>query len=192
MAMSIVEAVLVAILAAQFGAPPKDVPSGTAPPIPDILFVPTPHDVATRMLTLARVTKDDVIYDLGCGDGRIVVAAARRYGCRAVGCEIVPNLVRRAREAVAAAHVERLVRIDERDMFTVDLRPATVVVLYLSPQYNARLLPQLESLRPGSRIVSHQFEIPGLRPQRVIEVKSADDGRRHTLYLWTTPLPKPR
>ena len=161
-----------------------------AAPIPDILFIPTPHDVVDRMLELARVTRGDLVYDLGCGDGRIVVAAARKYGCRAVGFDIDPRRVAESRENVRQNGVQGLVRIEERDLFGADLRQATVVVLYLSPKANIRLLPQLEKLAPGSRIVSHEFDIRGIKPDSVIELDSKEDHHKHTLFLWTTPLKK--
>jgi len=155
-------------------------------------FIPTPHDVVRKMLELAAVGKDDVVYDLGCGDGRIVVAAAKRYGCRAVGVDIDPRRVEESRRNVAAARVDRLVTIERRDMFDVDLRPASVVTLYLGPKLNEELFPQLERLSPGSRIVSHAFEIRGVKPDKIIEVESKQDGRKHALLLWTTPLKRRR
>ncbi len=117
-----------------------------------------------------------------------MVAAAKRYGCRAVGYDIDPRRVEQSRVNAKRAGVENLVKIERRDLFEVDLRRASVVVLYLSPKSNARLLPQLERLAPGSRIVSHQFDIRGIRPDKVIEVYSKEDRHRHTLFLWKTPL----
>jgi SAM-dependent methyltransferase len=158
--------------------------------IPDALYIPTPHDVVAKMLELAGVRKEDVVYDLGCGDGRIVVAAAKTYGCRAVGFDIDPLRVKDARENVKKNRLDALVRIEHKDVFEVDLRPATVVTLYLTPRYNARLLPQLERLRPGSRIVSHESGMRGIKPESVIQVVSPESGRKHTLYLWTAPFIK--
>ncbi len=158
--------------------------------LPAVVFIPTPHDVAARMLELAAVGKDDVVYDLGCGDGRIVVAAAKQYGCRARGVDIDPRRVEESRANVHRGGVEALVTIEKQDLFAVDLRPASVVVLYLSPKYNGQLLPQLEKLRPGSRIVSHQFAIPGIEPEKAIRMRSKEDPHEHTLYLWTAPLKK--
>jgi SAM-dependent methyltransferase len=152
--------------------------------IPAIVFIPTPQDIVEKMLELAAVQNNDVVYDLGCGDGRIVVAAAKRCGCRAVGCDIDPLRVRDARENVARNGLGHLVTIEQKDLFQVDLTPATVVTLYLSTAYNARLLPQLDKLKPGSRIVCHQFGIPGRKPRQVVEVKSAQDRRVHILYLY--------
>lgn len=136
------------------------------------------------MLDLAAVRQNDVVYDLGCGDGRIVVTAAKRFGCHAVGCDIDPLRVRDARDKVAQSGVGNLVRIDQQDLFQVDLSAATVVTLYLSTAYNARLLPQLDKLRPGARIVCHQFVLPGRKPRQVVDVKSSQDGRLHTLCLY--------
>jgi SAM-dependent methyltransferase len=155
---------------------------------PDVDFIPTPHDVAARMLEMAAVKKDDVLFDLGCGDGRILISAAQRYGCRAVGVDIDPKRVKQSRENVKKARLEKLVRVEEKDLFKTDLREADVVTLYLSTKLNARLLPQLKTLKPGARVVSHQFGIPGVKPDKVMEFKSRYDGRIHTLYLWTAPL----
>jgi outer membrane protein assembly factor BamB len=156
----------------------------------DAIFVPTPQDVVEKMLELAKVKRTDVVYDLGSGDGRIVVAAARKYGCKAVGYEIDPELVKLARQQVAQEGVGRLVTIERKDLFTVDLGGADVIALYLLPRLNARLLPQLEKLKAGSRIVSHAFPIPGVRPDQELTVRSMEDGVKHTIYLWTTPLKK--
>jgi len=155
--------------------------------VPDVIYLPTPGDVVDEMLAMADVRRTDVVYDLGCGDGRILVAAAQR-GCRAVGVDIDPLRVKQARDNVAKNRLEGPVRIEWQDLFQTDLRPATVVTLYLSSQYNERLIPQLELLKPGSRIVSHQFEIKGATPDKVTRFLSKEDGHRHTLFLWTTPL----
>jgi SAM-dependent methyltransferase len=155
---------------------------------PDILYVPTPEAVVARMLELAHVGPDDVVYDLGCGDGRIVVEAARRYGAHAVGFDIDPVLVAEARRNVAAAGVQQLVRIEQRDIFELDLSPASVVALYLLPELNVRLLPQLERLRPGSRIVSHDFDIAGVVPKQELMLQPEPVGPRHGVYLFETPL----
>jgi SAM-dependent methyltransferase len=156
--------------------------------LPEIVFIPTTYDIVSEMLKLAEVSKEDTVYDLGCGDGRIVVAAADKVRCRGIGYDIDPHRVREARRNAIAHQVEHLVRIEERDLFTVDLREATVVMLYLGTQPNARLLPQLERLPAGARIVSHQFPLPGQRPDKVVHQRSREDGHRHTLFLWTAPL----
>jgi SAM-dependent methyltransferase len=131
-----------------------------------------------------------MVYDLGCGDGRILVEAAKKYGCRGAGYDIDPRRVEESKENVKRGHVENLVKIEKQDVFGVDLRQASVVLLYLSPKANVRLFPQLEKLPPGSRIVSHQFEIRGIKPDNVIEVESKEDRHKHTLFLWKTPLEK--
>lgn len=155
---------------------------------PDVLYVPTPPSVVTRMLELARVGRDDLVYDLGCGDGRIVIEAARRYGARAVGFEIDPTLVAEARRNVAAAGLQQRVRIEQRDIFELDLTPANVVTLYLLPELNVRLLPQLARLQPGSRIVSHDFDIAGVMPQQALTLRPDPAGPDHSVYLFETPL----
>jgi tRNA G37 N-methylase Trm5 len=157
---------------------------------PDVVYVPTPHDVVDRMLKTAKVTKNDVVYDLGCGDGRIVIAAAKKYGCKGVGFEIDPERAQEARENVQKNKVGDLVEIKEQDVFTVDLRPASVITLYLLPTLNVKLIPQLEKLNPGSRIVSHDFDMEGVEPEKTIHMKSQEDDVSHTIYLWTTPLIK--
>ncbi|UCG48246.1 MAG: DNA/RNA non-specific endonuclease [Phycisphaerales bacterium] len=155
---------------------------------PDVIFVPTPPEVVDRMLELAKVTKDDLVYDLGCGDGRIVVAAAKKYGCRAVGYDIDPKRVRESQENVAKNNVGRLVRIEQKDIFTLDLSRADVITLYLLPKLNVRLIPQLEKLKPGSRIVSHDFNMKGVRPDEVVRLTTGH--AQHNIFLWTAPLKK--
>ena len=166
------------------GVPNKDKPK----PKLDVPFVPTPHDVVEKMLELAAVTKDDLVYDLGCGDGRIVVAAAKKYGCRAVGFDIDPRRIKESRENVAENQVGPLVKIEERNIFQVDLTPANVVTMYLLPDVNKKLIPQLRKLKPGSRIVSHSFSLEGIEPDKVVRLESKEDKWKHTIYLWTTPL----
>jgi cyclopropane fatty-acyl-phospholipid synthase-like methyltransferase len=157
---------------------------------PDILFVPTPQEVVDKMLEMAQVKKDDLLYDLGCGDGRIVVSAAKKFGCKAVGYDIDPNRVRESQINVDANNLGNLVRIEQADVFKLDLSDANVVTLYLLPSLNKKLIPQLEKLKPGSRIVSHDFDMEGARPDKVVKVYSEVDKRQHTVYLWTTPLNK--
>jgi len=154
---------------------------------PDVHFVPTPQEVVDRMIELAQVTKDDVVYDLGCGDGRIVVTAAKKHGCRAIGFDIDPKRVKESRENVTKNGVENLVTIENADIFELDLTPASVVTLYLLPQLNVRLIPQLKELKPGSRIVSHDFDMRGVEPDAV-ENLTCENGISHTIYFWTTPL----
>jgi precorrin-6B methylase 2 len=157
---------------------------------PDAIFVPTPEDVVEKMLELANVRKGDVVYDLGCGDGRIVIAAAKRYGCQAVGYDIDEECVQLSLENVKKNQVEKLVRIEHEDIFQVDLSKVDVVMLYLLPSLNVKLIPQLEKLKPGSRIVSHAFDMKGIQPDQVIPFASVEDGVERNLYVWTTPLKK--
>lgn len=154
----------------------------------DICFVPTPQPVVDRMLKLARIKRGELVYDLGCGDGRIVITAARKYGARAVGFDLDPERVRESRQNVAKAKVQRRVKIREANIFKVDLRRANVVTLYLLSSINKRLLPKLKKLKPGSRIISHDFSINGIKPQKVVQVKV--DGHDRTVYVWETPLEK--
>jgi outer membrane protein assembly factor BamB/precorrin-6B methylase 2 len=157
----------------------------------DAVFVPTPQDVVEKMLELAEVTKDDVVCDLGCGDGRIIVTAAKKYGSRGVGVDLDPDCVRLSRDAARREGVADRVEVAQKDIFTVDLSKTTVVTLYLGRDVNRRLLPQLRQLPKGARVVSHIFDIEGCKPDKVVEFMSAEDGAKHTLYLWTTPLPEP-
>lgn len=158
---------------------------------PDVVYVPTPQLVVDKMLDLVRLKKTDLLYDLGCGDGRIVITAAKKYGVRAVGFDIDPERVDEARENVRRAGVEKLVTIEERDIFTLDLSPANVVALYLLPELNVKLIPQLDKLRPGSRIISHDFDMKGVKPDRYLRFTPREaDAREHELFLFTTPLKK--
>jgi ribosomal protein L11 methylase PrmA len=140
------------------------------------------------MLELAQVKKDDLLYDLGCGDGRIVVTAAKRYGCKAVGYDIDPERVKESLENVQKNNVGNLVKIEQKDIFTLDLSEANVITLYLLPSLNVKLFPQLEKLKPGSRIVSHDFRMRGVIPDKVIELHSNYDDEEHKIFLWATPL----
>lgn len=152
-------------------------------------FIRTPDEVVDAMLALAEPQPDELLYDLGCGDGRIVIAAAHTYGCRAVGYDIDPQRVAEARENVRLAGLEECVTIVEQDVFALDLGPADVVTLYLLPRLNARLLPQLRQMRAGARIVSHDFDLPDIVPRRTVEIIEQPRGVEHTVYLWTAPLP---
>jgi len=157
---------------------------------PDVHFVGTPDEVVDMMLLLAKVQKDDVVYDLGCGDGRIVVAAAKKYGCKAFGYDIDPKRVKESIENVKKNQVENLVTIEEKDIFTLDLTGANVITLYLLPRLNVKLIPQLEKLKPGCRIVSHDFDMEGVKPDAVVTMSPRNGAGEHTVYLWTTPLRK--
>jgi hypothetical protein len=151
---------------------------------PDVIFVPTPPAVVDKMLELAQVKKSDLVYDLGCGDGRIVISAAEKFGCRGVGYDIDPQRIKESRANVAQSKAGDLVRIEQKDIFTLDLSDANVITLYLLPRLNVQLIPQLEKLRPGSRIVSHDFDMKGVKPDQVVTLEG------HQIYLWTTPLKK--
>lgn len=162
---------------------------------PDVVYVPTPQRVVDVMLELADIHPGDVVYDLGCGDGRIVVTAAQRYGVRAEGFDIAPLRIQESVENVRSNRVENLVSIRQEDIFSLDLSEATVVTLYLLPSLNVRLMPQLQKLRPGSRIVSHAFDMSGARPVHVEHMTFGDDDDpefnygpvTHTIYKWVVP-----
>jgi len=149
---------------------------------PDIHFVPTPDEVVEAMLRLAEVDANDVVYDLGSGDGRIPITAARRFGARGVGIDLDPELVAQATRSAQEAGVADRVRFVEGDIFESDISPATVVTLYLLTSINERLRPKLQKeLRPGTRIVSHQFRMGDWDPEREIVI----DFR--PLFLWRVP-----
>ena len=147
-----------------------------------IYFSPTPLWVAEAMLKLARVAPGDVVYDLGSGDGRIVLLAAEKYGARGVGLELVPSLIEVSRKAARERHVEDKVTFIEGDFFKTDISEATVVTLYLSPSVNRLLEPTLRALRPGTRIVSHNYAIGNWTPDDVVRGEDGTD-----IYLWTVP-----
>jgi outer membrane protein assembly factor BamB len=155
---------------------------------PDAVFVPTPQDVVERMLELAGIKKQEVVYDLGSGDGRIVIAAAKTYGVQAVGVELDPELIKLSQQRVQESKLTDLVTLRHEDMFQVDLSQADIVAVFLYPRLLERLRPQFAKMKPGSRIVSHQFLMPDVEPDQVITLESTETGERHTLYLWTTPL----
>jgi protein-L-isoaspartate O-methyltransferase len=173
---------------------PAAKPTGRAPPRestlrqPDAVFVATPPDVVDRMLELARVTAEDIVYDLGSGDGRIVLAAAKEYKARGVGIELDTELVEKSRALVAREGLADRVTIRHADLFQQDLSKATVVTLYLLPHLNAKLLPQLDRLPKGARVVAHGSGIPGVAPREVVHFRSRADSLEHTLYLWVAPL----
>jgi SAM-dependent methyltransferase len=155
-------------------------------PGPDAPFIPTPEEVSLQMLQVAGVVPDDIVFDLGSGDGRVVIAAARDFGARGVGVEIDPQLVSLSRDAALAAGVASRVAFLWQDLFKVDLTAATVVTLYLSEDVNLRLRPKLvRELPPGTRVVSHDFDMGDWEPDRVQPVRSR--SREHRLYLWLVP-----
>jgi SAM-dependent methyltransferase len=152
---------------------------------PDVIFVPTPHEVVDDMLRLANVGKGDVLYDLGSGDGRIAIAAAKKFGIKAVGIDIDPQRISEANENARKAGVSHLVEFRQEDLFKADFREATVVTLYLLPDLNVKLRPRLwEELKPGTRIVSHQFDMGSWKPEKRLE----SNGR--LVYFWTIPAKK--
>jgi len=150
---------------------------------PDVIFVPTPQEVVDAMLKLAEVSADDVIYDLGSGDGRTPITAARTYGARGVGIDIDPQRIKEAMANLKTAGVADKVQFLNQDLFTSDISEATVVTLYLLPSLNLKLLPKLNAeLRPGTRVVSHAFDMGDIEPDQTQNV----NGR--TIYLWTVPI----
>jgi predicted O-methyltransferase YrrM len=152
---------------------------------PDVIFVPTPQEVVDAMLKLAKVGPNDVVYDLGSGDGRIPITAAKTYGARGVGIDIDPQRIREATENLKQAGVGDKVKFLNQDLFTTPIGEATVVTMYLLPTLNVKVLPKLNAeLKPGTRVVSHAFDIEGYPPQQTINV----NGR--TVYMWTVPIKK--
>jgi precorrin-6B methylase 2 len=149
---------------------------------PDVIFVPTPQEVVDAMLKLAKVTKNDVVYDLGSGDGRIPITAAKTYGARGVGIDIDPQRIREATENLKTAGVGDRVKFLNQDLFTTDISEATVVTLYLLPSLNLKVLPILNKLKPGTRVVSHAFDMGDIKPLETLNV----NGR--TVYFWTVPI----
>ncbi|MEG3905709.1 methyltransferase domain-containing protein [Microcoleus sp. B4-C5] len=148
---------------------------------PDVVYVPTPVPVVNEMLRLANVQSNDVVYDLGSGDGRIVIAAAQKVGARGIGIDISPERIREANENAKKAGVTDRVQFRQEDLFQTDFSEATVVTLYLLPELNVKLRPKLLSLKPGTRIVSHEFDMGDWKPEQVVKV----DGR--TVYYWVVP-----
>jgi SAM-dependent methyltransferase len=169
-----------AVLALAFAA--AGATAQTATPALDVPYVPTPEPVVSAMLKLAQVKRGDVLYDLGSGDGRIVIAAAKRYGVRGTGVDIDPRRIAEANANARKAGVAKLVRFLNEDLFAIDFSEATVVTLYLLPRINLQLRPKLlAELRPGTRIVSHGFDMGDWQPDRVVVMGTS------TLYLWTVP-----
>jgi SAM-dependent methyltransferase len=156
---------------------------------PDVVFVPTPHDVVAKMLEVAKVERGDVVFDLGCGDGRIVATAAKKFGCKGTGFDINPVRIKESLVTVDKFNVNHLVSIEKKNIFNVDLSEASVITLYLLPELNARLIPQLEKMKPGSRIVSHEYDMQKkAKPDKEIRMTSREDNTEHIIYLWTIPL----
>jgi trans-aconitate methyltransferase len=150
---------------------------------PDIAYIPTPEDAVEAMLTLASVGPDDVLYDLGCGDGRLLIRAAQRWGTRGVGIDIDPDRIAQAQAQVNAAGLADLITLQQGNLYESDLRSATVVALYLLPHLNLRLRPRLwTQLQPGTRVVSHQFDMGDWEPQEILRLVPSEEDS--TLYLW--------
>ncbi|RPJ84939.1 MAG: methyltransferase domain-containing protein [Acidobacteria bacterium] len=184
----VIPALLAVVLIA--GLPSTDVVGAQSQTIPEPAslapYVPTPDDVVDRLLQLASVTKDDVVYDLGCGDGRIVVTAAKKYGARGVGVDIDPQRIAESNANAKQAGVEKLVSFKLEDAMKVDVSQATVVTLYLLSASNLKLRPILtRQLKPGARIVSHAFSMGDWEPLKVDQFQDSR-GISRTLYLWQT------
>jgi len=172
---------LISLAGAQSSQPKRDA---------DVPYVPTTRAAVNAMLKLADVKKSDIVYDLGCGDGRIVIAAAKEYGAHGVGIDIDPKLVREAGENARKAGVENLVRFEENDIFNADIHEATVVSLFLLNSINAKLRPKLlRDLKPGARIVSNTFGMGDWKPDKELTVGDPVEGFSisHKLFLWTVP-----
>lgn len=154
-------------------------------PIP---FVPTPTPVVEKMLELAEVKQSDVVYDLGCGDGRILIHAAKKYGARGVGVDLDPQRIDEARKNAQREGVAHLVEFRAEDGTQTDISQATVVTLYMFKWFNNAIRPKLQNLRPGARVVAHDFDIDDWQPARVVTLEPGKDGagieRQHVLYLW--------
>jgi tRNA G37 N-methylase Trm5 len=147
---------------------------------PDVIYVPTPQHVVDAMLVLAKVTSNDVVYDLGSGDGRIPITAAQKYGARGIGIDINPERIKEANENLAKANVGDKVKFLNQDLFETDISDATVVTLYLLPELNLKLMPKLKALRKGTRIVSHSFNMgTDWPPEKTEQVNG------NTIYYWT-------
>src|SRR5258706_3058482 len=167
--------------------------AGQSPPQhrrPDVPYVPTTDEAIAAMLKLADIKPSDVVYDLGCGDGRIVIAAAKKFGTRGVGIDIDPARIREANENAKKAGVEKLVRFEEKDLFQADIHDANVVMLFLLNSVNLKLRPKLlVDLKPGTRIVSNTFDMGDWKPDKEAPVEGTDDGTSLSqhLYLWIVP-----
>ena len=179
----VVAVLSVVVVAAQNGGPRRE---------PDVPYVPTTEAAVQAMLKLAEVKKTDVVYDLGCGDGRIVISAAKDLGARGVGIDINPVRIGEAKENARKAGVEKLVRFEENDLFEADIHEATVVTLFLLPHINLKLRPKLlHDLKPGTRIVSNTFDMGDWKPEKEAIVPDTDEQSylSHKLYFWIVPAP---
>ncbi len=162
------------------------IPKG--PRIPNAIFVPTPQDIVVQILELADVVEQDMVVDLGSGDGRILIEVAKQCGCRGMGIELDRDLVQLSRKRILEAGVELLVTVKEADVYETDFSEASVVTAYLPREMLDKLRPQFEKLKPGTRIVTHQFDIPGFAADKSLKFVSEETGAEHVIYLWTTPL----
>ena len=157
--------------------------------VPDAVYVGTPYDVVSMMLQMSGVKKSDLVYDLGCGDARMLVLAAQKYGAKGVGYELDPELVVRSRQNASKNNVQDLVKIIQADIFTLELSDVDVMPLYLLPEMLARLIPQIEKMKPGSRIVCHEYSLPDIyKPDQQITIVSNEDNAARRLLLYTLPL----
>jgi len=156
----------------------------------DVPYVPTPQKVVDKMLEVAKVTEKDVVYDLGCGDGRIVCTAAKTYKCKAAGFDIDPERIDDSEKSKSKLDkdIQKLVTFEKKNIFDLDLSGASVVTMYLLPDVNVKMIPQLKKLKDGSRIVSHDFDMEGVTPDKGYPITVKGDNRNHDVYLWTTPL----
>ena len=156
----------------------------------DVPYVPTTEEAVTAMLKLADVQKSDIVYDLGCGDGRIVIAAAKEYGAHGVGIDINPKRIQEAEQNAEKAGVEKLVRFEENDLFDADIHEASVVTLFLLSSVNLKLRPKLlKDLKPGTRIVSNTFDMGDWKPEKELTLDDTGDdyGLSHKFFLWIVP-----
>ena len=181
MAPLVVALICAATAPAQTAAPRRE---------PDVPYVPTTDAAVQAMLKLGEVKKNDVVYDLGCGDGRIVIAAAKSFGARGVGIDINPVRIGEAKDNAKKAGVEKLVRFEENDLFQADIHEATVVTLFLLPNVNLKLRPKLlQDLKPGTRVVSNTFDMGDWKPEKeyIVPDTEVDSYLSHRLYLWIVP-----
>lgn len=155
-------------------------------PRKDVPYVPTHETVVDEMLKIAEVSSDDVLYDLGSGDGRILITAAKRYGTRGVGVDIDPERIKEANENAAKAGVTDKVEFVEGDLFEMDFSEATVISLYLLPSVNMKLRPKILAMKPGTRVVSHNYDMGDWEPEQTKKIITPD-GYEHTVYFWRVP-----
>jgi SAM-dependent methyltransferase len=188
--MSARKSILCLLLAAMLSVTVAAAQTGLTKRDPDVPYVSTTDDAVAAMLKLAGVTKNDVVYDLGCGDGRIVIAAAKVYGARGVGIDINPQRIAEAKESAKANGVENMVRFEENDLFEADIHEATVVTIFLLSSVNLKLRPKLlADLKPGTRVVSNTFDMGDWAPEKDFYVGDPEKGGwlSNHLFLWKIP-----